>query len=37
MSVTPGQHAVFYDRDTVIGGGVIQKALKSFDKKTEMG
>jgi tRNA-specific 2-thiouridylase len=29
MSVTPGQHAVFYDKDIVIGGGVIQKALKS--------
>jgi tRNA-specific 2-thiouridylase len=29
MSVTPGQHAVFYDKDTVVGGGVIQQALKN--------
>lgn len=27
LSVCPGQHAVFYSEDTVIGGGVIQEAL----------
>ncbi len=28
MSVTPGQHAVIYSENTVIGGGVIQEAIK---------
>ena len=27
LSVCPGQHAVFYSEDVVIGGGVIEKAL----------
>ena len=27
LSVCPGQHAVFYSEDVVIGGGVIQRAL----------
>jgi tRNA-specific 2-thiouridylase len=26
-AVCPGQHAVFYNEETVIGGGVIEKAL----------
>lgn len=27
-AVTPGQSVVFYDGDTVVGGGIIEKALK---------
>jgi tRNA-specific 2-thiouridylase len=28
LSVTPGQSAVFYDGDTVVGGGIIEKAIQ---------
>lgn len=30
FAVTPGQAVVFYDRDVVIGGGTIDKALKTI-------
>ena len=29
MAITPGQAVVFYDGDTVIGGGTIEQALKN--------
>jgi len=28
-AITPGQSAVFYDGDTVIGGGIIEASEKS--------
>ena len=31
-SVTPGQSVVFYDGDTVLGGGIIDEALPCLDK-----
>jgi tRNA-specific 2-thiouridylase len=28
LAVTPGQSAVLYDEDTVIGGGIIERAIQ---------
>ncbi len=32
LAITPGQAVVFYDGDTVIGGGTIKSAVKSAEK-----
>ena len=31
-AVTPGQSVVFYDGDTVVGGGIIEKALRKGEE-----
>jgi len=37
MAITPGQAVVFYDEDMVIGGGTIERSLKSDQGETMLG